>query len=134
MRAELKNLRAEKLELIKLTSAEFKKVRVEEHEVKVNGKMYDIARIEIKGDDYYVYCLHDEAEDSLLALLDKILSLPLKDKNAPAQVLKFSSLIFILPAVQSVQPCLTASLNFFMLYTEHFCSFIPALDSPPPRG
>ena len=133
MKAELMKLPTEKLELIKLTSADFKKAHVEEHEIKVNGKMYDIARIEITGDDYFVYCLHDKGEDSLLAFLDKMLSLPLKDKKALPQVLKFASLTFLLPSVNNLPQPLDIQFRSFTKYTLGTITFVPSVDSPPPQ-
>lgn len=133
MKAKLKELPAEKLELIKLSSIAFKKARVDEHEIKVNGKMFDISRIEKSGDSYFVYCLHDKAEDGLLAFLDKILSTPLKDKKAPSQVLKFTSLTFILPASNNPLQDRSIVPSAFTTYKEGATTFVPALDSPPPQ-
>jgi len=133
MSAEVKKLPMEKLELIKLTSAEFEKAHVEDHEIKVNEKMYDIARIEKEGDFYFVYCLHDKAEDNLLTFLDKILNLPLKDKKVPSQVLKFTSLTFILPSVGNMPQYETILLTSFTPYSEGTTLFVLSLDSPPPK-
>jgi hypothetical protein len=133
MRAQLKQMPADKLELIKLSISDFEKAKVEEHEIKVSGKMYDISRIEKVGDTLFVYCLHDEAEDNLLAFLDKILTVPLKDKSAPSQVLKFTSLTFILPASPNVQPVLSIQSLPATLYKVGTSTFVLSLDSPPPK-
>lgn len=134
MRAQLKYLPEEQLQLIKLSTTEYKKAKVDEHEIKVNGKMYDIARIQVKTDSVLVYGLHDKAEDSLLAFLDKILSLPLKDKNAPNQVLKFTSLSFIVPEVlqHNTSRCVipVAKTGYLVSHTQ----FIHNPVSPPPKA
>jgi hypothetical protein len=134
MRAQLKYLPEDQLQLIKLSTAQYKKAKVDEHEVKVNGKMYDIARVQVESDSVFVYGVHDKAEDNLLAFLDKILSLPLKDKSAPHQVLKFTSLTFIVPVVlqHSTSRCVIPVTE-----TEYLVShieFIPHPDSPPPKA
>jgi len=134
MKAQLQAQPTEKLELIKLTSQNFKNAKVDEHEIKVNGKMYDISRIEKKGDMVWVYCLHDKAEDSLLSFLDTILSTPLKDKNAPSQILKFTTLTFLLPAYTSLQQTISTSLTSITFYKASTFSFVLSLKSPPPKG
>jgi hypothetical protein len=95
MREKLKALPSDELELLTLSPEEYHKAKVEEHEVKVDGKMYDIARVEKLDNTILVYCLHDAAEDNLLAFLDKILSLPLKDKSVPNGVIQFYALHFL---------------------------------------
>jgi hypothetical protein len=133
MRAQLKLLLPEQLQLLRLSKEEYKKAKVEDHEVKVDGKMYDIARIESKADSVFVYGVHDKAEDSLLAFLDKILSLPLKDKHAPNQVLKFTSLTFIVPLVlqHNTSSCVISidETAYFVMHS----TFIQHPDSPPPK-
>jgi hypothetical protein len=134
MRAQLKHLPEDHLQLIKLSTADYKKAKVDEHEVKVDGKMYDIARIQVQADSVFVYGVHDKAEDSLLAFLDKILSLPLKDESAPNQVLKFTSLIFIVPVTlqHNTSRCVIPVIETGYLVSH--IEFIPHPDSPPPKG
>ena len=57
MHALLATLPDEDLELVILTPAEFKQARVEEHEIKVDGNMFDIARVVEKDSKLYVYAL-----------------------------------------------------------------------------
>jgi hypothetical protein len=133
MRAKLKNLPPEYLELIQLTLTDFEKAKVEEHEIKVEGKMYDIAWTETTADSASVYCLHDAAEDDLLAFLDKILSLPLKDKNAPAGVLQFLSLNY-LPAYWMFMDPIFSATEANTAYTEVHSQFTYNPASPPPKS
>ncbi len=95
-REQIKRLPDDALQILKLTASEYQKARVDEHEVKVDGKMYDISRVEIKDNSVWVYCLHDADEDNLIALLAKVISVPLKDKSSmPVSILQFLSLSFI---------------------------------------
>jgi hypothetical protein len=97
-KAQLKYLPEESLQLLKLTAEEFKAALVDDHEVKVNGKMYDIARVTEQSGYVFVYCIHDEAEDNLVAFIEKVLTVPLKGKSSiPTTVSHFLSLIFVLP-------------------------------------
>lgn len=132
MRNQLRSLPTEELELLTFTPEEFQIARVEEHEVKADGKMYDIARLKKQGNTILVYCLHDAAEDNLLAFLNKILSLPLKDSHVPNGILHFYSLNylpahwgFIVPEVMPTTP--------FTGYTEMISEYSTAIAVPPPK-
>jgi uncharacterized membrane protein len=96
MRALLKTLPEDKLIRISLTKREFERVRVEEHEIKINGKMYDIARVKLEGEIFHVYCVHDEAEDNLLSFLNNVLIRLQNDSTQlPVSVSAFAMLLFI---------------------------------------
>ena len=133
MRAKLKELPTEALELIVLSPIEFKKAKIEEHEIKVDGKMFDIARVLEENGKVLIYCLHDKAEDNLLAFLDKILSLPLKDKGASPHIVKFTLLTYILPSNLHWESITSKLYSDFTYYHLHVSSFFPSEDSPPPR-
>jgi len=44
---------------------------MEEDEFRFNDEMYDVVKEEIHGDSVYFYCIHDENESRLYAVLDK---------------------------------------------------------------
>jgi len=134
MRAQLKTTPEDQLEIIKLSVEDFKKTLVEEHEIKVNNKMYDIARIKNEGDTVLVYCIHDEAEDSLLALLDKILKLPLKSKENSLLVLKFTALIYILPVSESIGEAFYTTNKNVTPYIEQYTNTHQQPAAPPPKA
>jgi hypothetical protein len=134
MRAQLKHLPADQLQLIKLSNEEYKKAKVDEHEIKVDGKMYDIARMYTEADTIFIYAIHDEAEDNLLAFLDRILSVPLKDKSAPNQILKFTTLTFIVPALLQHNPSRCVIPVAETGYLASHITFIQLPDSPPPKA
>lgn len=97
MRTRLKYLPDSELEVLVLTRAQYEEAKVEEHEVKVEGKMYDIARVQTSGDVVKIFCLHDEKEDDLLALLAELISKPMKDQSSiPLAVMTFITMSFIL--------------------------------------
>ena len=133
MRAVLQRMPDEELDILTLTDEEFHFSKVDDHEIKANGKMYDIARVEKAGNLYRVYCLHDKDEGNLLVFLDKILNLPLKDKKTPLQILKFTSLTFILPATDNLLQYVTTKAPAFTQYTLGSTTFVPSFDSPPPK-
>jgi hypothetical protein len=132
MRALLQTLPADKLEQITLTEDQFEKSKVEEHEIRVNDKMYDIARIEKQDGLLLIYCMHDEAEDNIIAFLDKILSSPLKDKSVPTGVLQFFSLTYLPANWRFLMPEF-ATDQAFTAYTEIESQHISKKIIPPPK-
>lgn len=134
MREQLKLLPDEELAKFIFTEAEFRQAKVNDHEIKVDGKMHDIARIESKEGQLYVYAVHDEAEDNLLAFLSEIASRSSKDKKpVPSQLLKLISLQFVYAEITWSN--YTGDLFVHnSRYTEHNSSFVKMIESPPPRG
>ena len=134
MREQLKDKPDEQLTLFILTSGEYQKAKVDDHEVKVNEKMYDIARIAIKDNKVWVYALHDEAEDNLLALLNEMVKRSSKDKKpVPSQLIQLLSLQFVI--IENKIPALAGiSVVHTTPYHTSFSSFIRRIESPPPRG
>jgi hypothetical protein len=133
MRRALQQKPDKELEILVLTREEFAEARVEEHEVKVDGRMYDIARTRPDGDMIKIFCLHDANEDDLMAFLDEIVSRPIDQTHSMANsAFQFISLIFIIPEEhRSVSTIVFTSQNaaryFFNLI--EFCS---TPSSPPP--
>jgi hypothetical protein len=97
MRAQLKKRSLSQLECIILTDEEYRKVKVEEHELKINGRMFDIAQVNKADNVVWVYGLYDAKEDSLLALMDDVLTKPVDNRHVPAQVFDFLSWTYVIP-------------------------------------
>lgn len=134
MREQLKAKPDEQLTLLTLTAEEYQKAKVDDHEVKVNEKMYDIARIVVQDDKVLVYALHDEAEDNLLAFLNEMVKRSSKDKKpVPSQLIQLLSLQFVI--IENKIPALAGiSVVHTTPYHTSFSSFIRRIESPPPRG
>ena len=134
MREQLKDKPDEQLTLLTLTPSEYRKAKVNDHEVKVNEKMYDIARIVVQDDQVLVYALHDEAEDNLLTLLNEMVKRSSKDKKpVPSHVIQLITLQFVL--IENTMQELSATLiEHTTAYTRSISSFISFIESPPPRG
>lgn len=132
-RASLRMKDVSELEVITLSLEQFKSVLVEDDEMELNNKMYDIARTEVNDDTIIVYCLHDEDEDNLLSLLDTILSNSTKDKKpVPPQLCK---LLAITSDIQiSYFPISNSVIKHATLYQTAISQFDVSIDSPPPQG
>ncbi len=134
MREQLKDKPDEHLTLLTLTADEYRKAKVNDHEVRVNEKMYDIARTVVKDNKVLVYALHDEAEDNLLALLNEMVKRSSKDKKpVPSQLIQLLSLQFVI--IENKIPALAGiSVVHTTTYNTSISSFIQGIESPPPRG
>lgn len=135
MRALLATLPDEDLELIILTPEEFKRARVEKHEIKVDGNMFDIARIVEKDSKLYVYGVYDEDEDNLLSLLNAVLN-NLQDDSTPTppSISLFSVLHFLPTQFDYSLTALPEKSLRLTYYNKSFVNFVSTIDSPPPKS
>lgn len=133
MRLTLRLRPDDQLEVLRLTKKKYTEARVDEHEVRVNGKMYDIARMKISEDSVIVYALHDEKEDDLLTLMGEIISKPLKDRSSmPVEIVQFLTLLFVQP--QSATDFFSVKAGIFVSeYRFSIQVATPVMDSPPPK-
>ena len=135
MKAKLRTIPDEKLEIFVMTLESFNNARVEEDEMELCGKMYDIARIKEQGETVKVYALYDAAEDNLLAFMDAVVKRPLQDKTStPAQILQFISLTFLPPGQHplfSLETCVVTANTHYVF--SNFCCPL-SIESPPPRS
>jgi hypothetical protein len=133
MRRALQQKPDKELEVLVLTREEFAEARVEEHEVKVDGKMYDIARTKPDGDKIKIFCLHDAKEDDLLAFLDEIVSRPINQTNSMANsAFQFLSLIFIIPEEYNSESIIVSTFQNAARYFFNLIEFCSTPSSPPP--
>ena len=134
MRSKLKYLPADQLEIIRLSAKAYKQALRDDDEIEVNGKMYDIARIEIKENQVIVYALHDSAEDNLLSFLDHVLKNAAQDQQqVSSSLFQFNFLSFVLPSDFRVENPSIWILYHFTSYHIGDTSFVLSLDTPPPR-
>jgi len=134
IREQLKHLPEEQLTRFHFTPEEFLTVRVEDHEIKVDGKMYDIARVTEQADHIIVLALHDEAEDNLLAFLTEMVSRSANDKKpVPIEVEQLLTLSFLPEAFIPLQnKC--SDIIHTTPYKEFGSVVFFTCELPPPRS
>ncbi|MBX2895210.1 MAG: hypothetical protein KF763_07200 [Cyclobacteriaceae bacterium] len=134
MREQLKLLPEAQLTRFQFTPEEFVRVRVEDHEIKVAGKMYDIARVTEQADQVIVLALHDEAEDNLLAFLSEMVSRSANDKKpVPVEVEQLLTLSFLPTSFITLQNTYT-DISHTTPYKEFGSIVFFTCELPPPRG
>lgn len=135
MRQALKTFPDDQLDVLKLTKEEYRATCVDENEVKVQGRMYDVARVNIKQDSVIIFALHDKKEDDLLAFVEEIVSKPLQaDHPVPSSVIQFIGLHYIIP----LHGCSFEGFSFRpILHFGYFFSIVDfkaPIDLPPPKA
>lgn len=95
-----KDLCDEELVLLSMTQDQYQKAKVDDHELRWNGFMYDIVRIERENGLLNIYAWHDKEEGELLAALYLLFTTSEEDDQSelPPIVLKLISMTFIVPA------------------------------------
>jgi hypothetical protein len=135
MREQLKLLPDDQLTRLILTKQEYLTAKVDEHEVKVNGKMYDISRVEQHGDQILVYGIHDEAEDNLLTFLEEMVTRSANDKKPiPTQLSQLLTLTFILEVEPKCFGIEYQIIHHATVYSEMQYLITRSILSPPPRS
>jgi hypothetical protein len=133
-RDRLKEKPLEELERLELTEAEYAEARVNDREVKLNGKMYDIGRMVRESGKVILYAEHDEAEDDLLAFVEEIWKNSQQDqKPVPSFVIHIFTVVYLLPyPIEIVEK----SGNWMFPYpcpAKQYSSYVLIKAGPPPR-
>ena len=133
MRETLRTLPDEKLEVLTLTMEQYQNALVEDGEIKVNGKMYDVARVSHRDGLIKVFCLHDSKEDNLFLMLGEIVAKPLHNNHKiPDIAVAYFSLIFITATILTlISP--DGCSNRLPLYQFSPTTSHLEISLPPPR-
>jgi hypothetical protein len=133
-RDRLKEKPLEELERLELTEAEYAEARVNDREVKLNGKMYDIGRMEREPGKVILYAEQDEAEDDLLAFVEEIWKNSQQDqKPVPSFVTHLFTSIYLLPNPVTGVGRVGEEIIPFSISVNHYPSLILTKDTPPPQ-
>jgi hypothetical protein len=97
MRERLRFLPDDQLTRLPMTHEAYKRAFVEEGEIKYEGRMFDIGRIQMTSDSVIVFALHDENEDNLLTFINEIISKPFNADSDVASFVMGSVLLLYLP-------------------------------------
>lgn len=134
MRAAIRTLPDHKLTRLALAHQAYRKSIVEEGEIKVDSKMFDVARVKQQGDSVIVFALHDEKEDDLLAFADEIISKPFEqDAGVTTSVLQFISMMFMPGQHVDVFSPDANDIHHASKYVDSNLSIAQARGTPPPE-
>ena len=135
MRDQLAKLPAHQLHVITIPQDQFRISWMEEKEMKWQGNMYDIARVEQSGNVIRVHCLRDYDEDNLLSFLNSVVDMTRQDTQpVPASLMKFFSLKYVVAYTISTI-ALSTKDSPFTPYTDLGKELITQYPpTPPPRA
>jgi hypothetical protein len=132
---QLLNMPFSQLDKLEISVWEFEEAQVEENEIQIGGRMFDVARvIRVNNRQLIVYGVYDSAEDELIAFL-RCLTANEKQGCAPAFVLSSLYLCFDLPPSDELKAASAFDLTIISspyFYPDNSVSL--KMDLPPPRS
>jgi hypothetical protein len=135
MREKLAELPADQLETVRIPLHQFKTSWIEDKEMKWQGKMFDIARVERQDDIVIVYCIHDKDEDGLLSFIGAVIDMSQQDtQSAPSSITQFFSLKCILAPLTSPERPVREITSSVCPYQVNFNPVFILPVTPPPRS
>ena len=135
MREKIALLPAEQLEIVPVPAHSFRMHWLEEREMKWEGKMYDIARVEKAGDTLLVHAVHDKDEDGLLNFITAVVDMARQDtQQTPASVVQFFNLKFVIDQTLEWSSEITRRDSPFVPAVFFTTSVSPDSPTPPPRA
>ncbi len=110
----------------------------DDHEFELNGKMYDIVRYEINGDEKILYCFEDEAETALNLNIKRALNLSLTQHPFQKEIsLKIQNIINSVFSFEAFPAFNLAEFLFSAIFPNHriksFSTRFLSILSPPPQ-
>ncbi|MFI5219753.1 MAG: hypothetical protein ACHQNT_09720 [Bacteroidia bacterium] len=116
-------------EILTMPVSAFNRVKEGRHELRWQGKMYDISKVEIKNQTASIYCIYDEEEDEIIRMISGLMGKG-KQSNAPLKIFSF--------LCDRLMP--SSEISFYATCTNVFSHFVFSetqllnkQKSPPPR-
>jgi hypothetical protein len=131
MQEAIKDLPENQLEKFSFTPEEFEKVKRNNREITVEGRMYDIANLQHINNIIIVWALHDEKEDSLLSLITHLVEKPV-EKGFPVQVFQFLGMMYVVPEFE-LKPVKEVTNEFVTMYRMMISENTSGIQVPPPE-
>lgn len=107
---------------------------IEPHEFRFKGKMFDVVRVEERGDEQWYYCIRDDEETQLFAHLDDLVERQMNDEAQDGVIKQLKDLRFL--DHQGVSLSHEGSQHVERTLTHYFFSLKPwtaETHVPPPR-
>ena len=128
----LENKSAEKF---RLTKDQFSQALVDDEEIELHGKMFDIIKTVTLDDSVEVYAYRDNEEEQLINFITSVVSFDDQSRGqAPHQVLQFFDLTFLAStfSFNAIEPIRQSELSNFLSIPYH--KILAGVIKPPPRN
>lgn len=133
MREAISSLSADQFEIFEFTIDVYQKVKVNDHEVSIDGKMYDHGSPKIENGKVILYAKHDAAEDNLLSFMAEVVNRHTNDsKPVPSVLSSFLTLHFITEEPLQIS-FLKRNVKQFSVVATNIISLYYPIESPPPQ-
>jgi len=121
-----------RFEKLILTKDQFQNSLVDDKELFVNGKMYDIKETRFIKDTVEIIAYHDAKEDGLISIIENFFDRENSGNDFSVKVLKLLVTVYTFSSIQVefTQPFISG--NFFMTDSGNYISFAGETISPPP--
>ena len=134
MRETIVQLPASEFEIFVFALEEYEQVKVNDHEVKINGRMYDHSKPVFKDGMVTLYAKYDEAENNLIGFLEEVIETANQDhQKVPIQLISFLQLHFVTP-LQLTLSLPDEKIDFSHGLSEKLILQFRQIDTPPPRA
>lgn len=121
------------LENIVLSISEFEKCRINRHEIRYHGNMYDIKSSHADGKNITLVVINDKKEAKILKKLNQIADNEDENKKQlPDKLLKFMSLIYVCPEHSALTFIASEEVSFEQKSDNDYL-FLADISSPPPK-
>lgn len=125
---------AESFERFVLTRSAYEDALVEENEIRLNDRMYDVAKMEFKDEQVILYARHDKAEDNLLLFIKEVIQNASSDnQNAPGALASFLFLNFLKSDPIQLELASAGQQRHNTFYSSIFSIVHPIGLTPPPE-
>jgi hypothetical protein len=126
-----KEEKKEQLQKIILSRMEFEKSKIDDREIILGNKMFDIKTLTIDGEFVYITGYFDEHETSLLSAIKEIFDFGHDGSN---KTMKYKVLDFWYTQSEELFNLEITDENFYNLIDSVFNSLYPETASPPPKS
>lgn len=121
------------LEALSLSFNEFQKAKIDDGEMLLNGKMYDIKSVTIEGEAVTLLAFNDTKEENVLEKIKQYINRKLPNDEVPLQLVKFFSLVFLTPVHNHIVLFDQLNNHNFTYYSAIITSRSVDTFSPPPE-
>jgi len=133
MHEALKN-DATKFQTITLSLADYKKSKINSHEISIDGKMYDVKSVTFRGNKVDLACINDREEENILKDLKDFASRSSKsNSNLPNQIQQLLTLNYITPEAKEFYFIPIVAAHIFLSSNPGIVSNDTDITTPPPK-
>ncbi len=125
---------SEKAKQIVLSKAGFNSAKINDHELRMNGKLYDFRYISHSSEQVILNVLHDASEENLIDWIEALVtSEGNQHGDLPAHLVKLLTTTYLITDTEPVSFLHTVNEYSFFRFDEQEVSFAGDQDSPPPK-